>query len=191
MENLPYLIILSTIAYAVYKALKPQSKISKSGATKLKPDVVSNDFSANLPRGLRNNNVGNIRKTNEKWQGLSASQTDLDFFQFKSMEYGNRALAKLLINYHKKGYNTLQKILSRYAPSNENHTANYIVFVSDRVGIHSTKVIKDINVILPELMHAIAVYENGVHYEHLITMTDIQKGIALVNPVIEKLEVFA
>ena len=35
-----------------------------------------------LPRGLRNNNPGNIRITKDKWQGLREKQTDKDFFQF-------------------------------------------------------------------------------------------------------------
>lgn len=44
-----------------------------------------------MTRGLRNNNPLNIRRNNTKWQGLSATQTDKSFFQFKTMAYGYRA----------------------------------------------------------------------------------------------------
>lgn len=36
-----------------------------------------------LPRGLRNNNPGNIRTTKDKWQGLREKQTDKDFFSLQ------------------------------------------------------------------------------------------------------------
>ena len=34
------------------------------------------------PRGLRNNNPGNIRITKDKWQGLKPVQEDKEFSQF-------------------------------------------------------------------------------------------------------------
>ena len=51
-----------------------------------------------MTRGLRNNNPLNIRRNNTKWQGLSATQTDKSFFQFKTMAYGYRAAFKTLSN---------------------------------------------------------------------------------------------
>ena len=41
-----------------------------------------------LPRGLRNNNPLNIRRSKDQWQGLRAQQTDASFCQFESLEYG-------------------------------------------------------------------------------------------------------
>lgn len=55
---------------------------------------------AKIARGERNNNPGNIRH-GSKWQGLSAEQTDKDFCQFISPEYGIRAIYKLLQTYQK------------------------------------------------------------------------------------------
>ena len=52
-----------------------------------------------MTRGLRNNNPLNIRRNNTKWQGLSATQTDKSFFQFKTMAYGYRAAFKTLQTY--------------------------------------------------------------------------------------------
>lgn len=54
------------------------------------------------PRGIRNNNPGNIR-WGENWQGLKkdGKERDSSFCVFESPEYGIRALAKILINYKK------------------------------------------------------------------------------------------
>lgn len=53
-------------------------------------------------KGLRNNNLGNIRITKDKWQGLREKQTDKSFFQFSSMPYGYRVLIRTLQNYRNK-----------------------------------------------------------------------------------------
>lgn len=59
-----------------------------------------------MTRGLRNNNPLNIRRNNTKWQGLSATQTDKSFFQFKTMAYGYRAAFKTLQTYILNKYDT-------------------------------------------------------------------------------------
>ena len=84
------------------------------------------------PRGIRNNNPGNIRH-GAKWQGLKENSRDLDpaFCVFKNPIYGIRALAKGLLNYKKLyGLNTVRSIISRYAPPNENQTLAYIQSVA-------------------------------------------------------------
>ncbi|WP_423209384.1 structural protein [Proteus mirabilis] len=86
-------------------------------------------------RGERNNNPGNIRH-GSKWQGLSAQQTDKDFCQFVSPEYGIRAIYKLLQTYQKKyELNTVELIIDRYAPPNENNTAGYINRAAKDIGV--------------------------------------------------------
>ena len=47
-----------------------------------------------LPRGLRNNNPGNIRLSKDKWKGLRQEQTDGTFFHFisRSDRWGYRDL---------------------------------------------------------------------------------------------------
>ncbi|MFI3272941.1 MAG: structural protein, partial [Pseudomonadota bacterium] len=54
-----------------------------------------------MPRGIRNHNPGNIRHGDD-WQGLRDTQTDKNFCQFVSPEFGIRALARVLMNYEKK-----------------------------------------------------------------------------------------
>ena len=89
----------------------------------------------NLPRGLRNNNPGNIRKNSDVFQGEKTS-SDKEFKQFKSMAYGYRAIFKILSNYYRNyKLDTIRKIIGRWAPENENNTNAYIKAVSDYAGI--------------------------------------------------------
>lgn len=85
-------------------------------------------------RGWRNNNPGNIRHKDE-WVGLRVIQNDDAFCQFVSPEFGIRAMARTLKNYHRKhGLNTLRGIINRWAPPCENNTDAYILSVSHRMG---------------------------------------------------------
>lgn len=116
-------------------------------------------------RGYRNNNPGNLRH-GSNWVGLSKKQTDTSFCQFDSMYLGLRALCKLISNYIKNGNNTIEKIISRYAPSHENNTKGYIHSVSSLSGIAADRVldypnsetaVNDIS----KIIGAIVVVENG------------------------------
>lgn len=85
-------------------------------------------------RGLRNNNPGNLVKTNIKWLGKLQS-TDPKFEQFQSLEFGIRAQLKDLINDINKGKNTVSALISEYAPPNENNTGAYIRSVAKSLGV--------------------------------------------------------
>lgn len=109
-------------------------------------------------RGLRNNNPGNIRK-GANWDG--ATGDDGAFVIFSSPEFGIRALAKLLLNYERLyQLNTVEGIINRYAPSNENNTAAYVNSVAGKLDLdpHTTF---SVEARLPELMKAIIHHENG------------------------------
>ncbi len=85
-----------------------------------------------LPRGIRNNNPGNLKKTDTKWQGLADTQTDDKFFVFSTPIYGIRALARTLISYQvKHGLRTIRQIIGRWAPTSENDTVAYIKAVCE------------------------------------------------------------
>lgn len=80
------------------------------------------------PRGVRNNNPGNIRHSRDPWQGLSETQTDPDFFQFKTPVDGVRALAKVLLTYYDKRLaadgskiDTIEELVERFAPGADNN----------------------------------------------------------------------
>jgi len=91
------------------------------------------------PRGVRNNNPGNIDYSPaNKWNGqlgLEEGVTKPRFARFDTPENGIRALGKLLQTYQRVyGLNTVAKIISRWAPSNENDTAAYVRSVEQRIG---------------------------------------------------------
>ena len=66
-----------------------------------------------LPRGLRNNNPGNIRRNSDVFQGEKTS-SDKEFKQFKSMAYGYRAVFKILSNYYRDyKLDTIRKMIGR------------------------------------------------------------------------------
>lgn len=115
-----------------------------------------------LTRGERNNNPGNIRKSGVNWLGLAPNQNDI-FATFVSPEYGIRAMGLLLRGYEAKGYNTIRKIVSRYAPSTENDTNAYINAVSARMnGVSPDQALDLSNAgILASLINAMIVQENG------------------------------
>lgn len=89
-----------------------------------------------LPRGLRNNNPGNIRKNSDVFQGEVSPSRDKEFKQFKTMPYGYRAVFKILSNYYRiYRLTTIRKMIGRWAPENENNTAAYVSLVSSYAGI--------------------------------------------------------
>ena len=86
-------------------------------------------------RGWRNNNPDNIRHGSD-WQGLRVIQTDDDFCQFISPEYGLRAMSRTLgVYYSKHELRTLREIINRWAPPSENKTEAYIRSVCQRTGL--------------------------------------------------------
>lgn len=92
------------------------------------------------PRGIRNNNPLNIRK-GSKWKGERPTQTDRAFEEFVSMEYGIRAgfiiLRKYMSGYFglTEKFNTIAKIINRWAPPIENNSKAYVETVSKMTGI--------------------------------------------------------
>ena len=91
-----------------------------------------------LPRGIRNHNPLNIRRSKDQWKGMAEVQSDRAFVQFKSLEYGWRAAFYLLTRtyYHKYRLYTIRGIISRWAPPQDhNDTEAYIRNVSRLTGI--------------------------------------------------------
>lgn len=89
-----------------------------------------------LPRGLRNNNPGNIRRNGDVFQGEVNPSRDKEFKQFKSMAHGYRAVFKILSNYYRNyKLDTIRKMIGRWAPENENNTSAYVSLVSSYTGI--------------------------------------------------------
>lgn len=140
-----------------------------------------------MARGINNNNPGNIRKNSSiKWLGQSKNQTDKDFIVFDSMVYGVRACAIILFNYQKKyKLDTIRSIMTRYAPTCENPTANYVKFVSDKLNVKPDEEIKINSDVLNIMLPAIFKFENGQEFTDL---TSLKTGINMANIYINKQE---
>jgi hypothetical protein len=71
------------------------------------------------PRGLRNNNPLNIRHNVCVFQGEIKGK-DKSFKTFETIQYGYCAVFVTLATYLSRGWNTIEKIITRWAP----HQAN-------------------------------------------------------------------
>jgi len=127
-----------------------------------------------MTRGLRNNNPGNIRISSTKYQGEIQPSQDSAFKQFETMPYGYRAMFMVLYTYQKKyGLNTIEELINRYAPSNENNTNGYIQRVSKQSGIPANQPIntQDKSQMIP-IVSAMSEVENGVP----AVKSDVEQG---------------
>ena len=114
-----------------------------------------------IPRGIRNNNPGNLERNGVKWQGLSKRQMDSRFFQFDTPVMGIRAMMKVLLTYQRRhNLNTVRQIIYRWAPPHENNTLAYVTKVADALQVKPDAKIK-VATHLVELATAIIQHENG------------------------------
>ena len=129
------------------------------------------------PRGLRNCNPLNIRRTGAFWQGMASEQTDPEFVQFRSMAWGYRAAFCVLRTYRTRyGADTPKAIVSRWAPPHENHTDIYLRMVcvlSELPEDHHFRSDDDPDYML--LVSAMSRIENGVPAD----MFDVARGWSL------------
>jgi hypothetical protein len=142
---------------------------------KAKPITYPNP-NPNLPRGLRNYNPGNLRRSSSPWVGKIRPSGDPEFEQFTSMEWGARAQMKNTITWFKRGRNTLQKLISTWAPPSENDTQAYIDFVSAEISLAPDFVFDLTPELLIDLSRAIAIQENGNKYRDLLSRELYQKA---------------
>jgi hypothetical protein len=116
------------------------------------------------PRGVRNNNPGNIRYV----EGITSTYagcvgSDGAFCKFDTAENGIRALGKLLRIYQSKhGLRTIRGIITRWAPPSENDTEAYVRSVVEKSGFLEAVALdlQHIDDLFP-LVVAIITHENG------------------------------
>ncbi|UOG71912.1 lytic transglycosylase [Serratia marcescens] len=124
---------------------------------------------ANEPRGIRNNNPGNLNYVGQNGATLEEHATPR-FARFNSAFEGFAALGKQIKAYYNgtskaAGYQKLQSvedIISRFAPASENNTQAYINKLSKMLGVGrgDSLNIQDPKV-LATLMNGITQIENG------------------------------
>jgi len=129
-----------------------------------------------------NNNPGNIRTSPTNWNG-EVTEPGEKFERFSDMHMGVRASARILRTYGRKyGIDTINKIIDRYAPPEDNNpnNANYARHVSNGSGFDVDEKI-DLNdpQVLLKLMRPIFEFENGQKEAAKISDADIQKGVKM------------
>lgn len=149
-------------------------KKAKAAVTDDNGIPISDDFwdishlgDSSKPRGIRNNNPGNVEMGNSKWQGQipNSQNSDGRFLQFTKFWYGVRCCTKLIYNYiTKHKANTISKIVHRYAPSSENglSTVSYINFVSRKTGFSPDQLLEPTVENIAPIVSAMCEFENGV-----------------------------
>lgn len=117
-----------------------------------------------LPRGIRNNNPGNIERGKDRWLGMSADQSgDPRFLVFDKPEAGVRALMRLLINYQERhDIKTLRQAINRWAPAGENDSSAYVQHVARQTSLDPDEPIDFLDeYICTAVAKAIIRHENG------------------------------
>ena len=144
------------------------------------------------PRGIRNNNPGNILRAGQNWQGLSPDQPDGEFCKFIAPEWGLRALILVLHAYRRRGVVTVRDIVRTYCPPThrfpdgrtiKQDTGAYIRFVAGRLGVPEDATINVTSrAVLRMLLPAIVTKENGQQpygaavFEKAMDLAKIAKG---------------
>lgn len=116
------------------------------------------------PRGIRNNNPLNIRISENAWKHKKNPSTDRQFEQFDAIIWGIRAAIKIIKTYLSSKYKckTVADIISRFAPSSENNTSDYVRFVCKEAHISPTEKVEFWRKTqITRLVWAMAWYENG------------------------------
>ena len=118
-----------------------------------------------------NNNPGNL-KYGPNWLGV-IGRDNRGFAQFSTIDYGVRAVYVDVSTKVSTGFNTIRKIITRYAPPNENDTEAYIKFVVQVTGEPSSTVIDpEHTVFIAIIAVAILQFESGYKTtpEHILNL---------------------
>lgn len=161
-------------------------------------------LTGDLPRGIRNNNPGNVEhNSRNKWLGLADPVSDGRYCRFEHPQFGIRAMLWLLLTYQTKHrLKTIKQIIERYAPrQDKNATDDYIEHVAKRSGVKATEAIS-----LREFKTAVAVITAMVEFENgmqpysaqlienavgLVITTDEEGSVGAVKPAVQSTEQLA
>lgn len=116
--------------------------------------------SGDLKRGERNNNPGNLNYVGQA--GASLEKPGGRFAKFETAYDGLKAMARQLMLYAQRGINSVEGIISTWAPSSENNTGAYVNAISSRLGVDPSAALNLQNPqVLSQLMDGIIRHENG------------------------------
>lgn len=77
------------------------------------------------------------------------------------MVYGARASMRNILTWFERGKNTVEKLISTWAPPSENDTQAYIKLVCESTGLSPNAIIVMTPNALQQIAYAIAIQENG------------------------------
>ena len=119
--------------------------------------------SPSQPRGMRNNNPGNIEDGSFARSQPGYKGSDGRFATFETPEAGANASGNLLGAYGAKGIDTLSGIINRWAPAADNNNTNaYIAAVSKMTGLDPNQHLDMTDpAVRTKVASAIHQYENG------------------------------
>jgi hypothetical protein len=116
------------------------------------------------PRGIRNNNPGNIERGKDRWLGMAADQSgDPRFLVFDTPESGIRAIMRVLINYQERhNIHTLRDAINRWAPAGENNSNAYAQHCARLTGFDPDEPLDFLDeYVCTQVARAIVRHENG------------------------------
>ena len=166
-----------------YGADEPGGAATGSGASSAPsapsaPSPAASSGDKSLPRGIRNNNPGNLNFAGQAGATKEGGPNGR-FAVFGSMQEGVAALVRQIGLYVKRGRNTIRKILEVYAPPGENNTNAYIAAVSKALGIGPDDALDTENAQqVMGLVRAITNHENGKGF---VSDADITGGFQLAK----------
>ncbi|MFS1583644.1 MAG: lytic transglycosylase catalytic [Candidatus Arsenophonus phytopathogenicus] len=124
------------------------------------PDNIADVPTGDMPRGIRNNNPGNLNFVGQR--GAVRESPNGRFAKFNTAFEGLQALSSQLNRYAERGLNTVEKIISTWAPASENNTQAYIEKISGKLGVSPDTVLNLSNpAVMTSLMSGIVEHENG------------------------------
>ena len=177
-----YILALGAAALVAIKAIAAKKKqtteiITQTNNTMANstsnPLIQHNPLYDQSARGYRNNNPLNIRIGSSAWKGkVPLSQnTDrskktgkMEFEQFYYMPYGFRAGMINIRTQVYNGYNTIEKLINRWAPAGDgnNNPSRYIARVCNETGYNPTdKIVVTDPQMMQHLAYAMSIVENG------------------------------
>ena len=161
-------LVSGLLVTAIYKFLKNRNKINSVALplsnTNFRNWKGGDTYLKSYPKGIRNNNPGNLVYSSIKWQGKIAKPNNAGRFEmFISPEYGVRAMIKDIRTKIKKHKN-IEAIVSRYAPAFENNTTAYINTVAKALNVSPKANLLPTKNTLKLLVTAMAKVETGGNY---------------------------
>lgn len=132
------------------------------------------------PRGIRNNNPGNIVDLpGNAWAGRVGN--DGRFVVFDNATHGIRALTIIIKNKYRRGLHTIDAIISDYAPPTENLTGAYVDHVAKAAGMAPDRVLSydELRAKMGAIVNAIIMHENGKNpYKPGTVVSAVAMGLA-------------